>query len=64
MDQGEVSFTRMEKVIFGHGAAAVKAEAIRLGAESFPAGQPHSQQRNRRSRKATPRAWQRLLRHP
>ena len=34
MDQGEVSFTRMEKVIFGHGAAeAVKAEAIRLGAE-------------------------------
>ena len=34
MDQGEVSFTRMEKVIFGHGAAeAVKAEALRLGAE-------------------------------
>ena len=34
MDQGEVSFTRMEKVIFGHGAAeAVKDEAIRLGAE-------------------------------
>ncbi len=34
MDQGEVSFTRMEKVIFGQGAAeAVKAEAIRLGAE-------------------------------
>ena len=34
MDQGEVSFTRMDKVIFGHGAAeAVKAEAIRLGAE-------------------------------
>ena len=34
MDQGEVSFTRMEKVIFGHGAAeAVKAEAIRLGAK-------------------------------
>ena len=34
MDQGEVSFTRMEKVIFGHTAAeAVKAEAIRLGAE-------------------------------
>lgn len=34
MDQGEVSFTRMEKVLFGHGAAeAVKAEAIRLGAE-------------------------------
>ena len=34
MDQGEVSFTRMEKVIFGHGAAeAVKAEAARLGAE-------------------------------
>ena len=34
MDRGEVSFTRMEKVIFGHRAAeAVKAEAIRLGAE-------------------------------
>ena len=34
MDRGEISFTRMEKVIFGHGAAeAVKAEAIRLGAE-------------------------------
>ena len=34
MDQGEVSFTRMDRVIFGHGAAqAVKAEAIRLGAE-------------------------------
>lgn len=34
MDRGEVSFTRMEKVIFGQGAAeAVKAEATRLGAE-------------------------------
>ncbi|MEL0114154.1 MAG: iron-containing alcohol dehydrogenase [Rickettsiales bacterium] len=34
MQQGEVAFTRMEKVVFGKPAAeAVKAEALRLGAE-------------------------------
>lgn len=34
MQQGQVTFTRMDKVIFGHPAAeAVKAEALRLGAE-------------------------------
>lgn len=34
MQQGQVNFTRMEKVIFGQSAAeAVKAEAQRLGAE-------------------------------
>ena len=34
MDRGEISFTRMEKVIFGEAAAeAVKAEALRLDAE-------------------------------
>ena len=35
MDRGEVSFTRMEKVIFGEAAAeAVKSVALRLDAES------------------------------
>ena len=34
MQQGEVAFTRMEKVIFGQSAAeAVHAEAQRIGAE-------------------------------